>query len=186
MSSRFDFIETPIDDLLLLQRRPIGDSRGYLERMFCLQEMANCLGGATIAQVNHTQTAQCGTLRGMHFQFAPHAEMKLVSCIKGEVFDVAIDLRHSSPTFLRWHGEILSAANQRTLIIPKGFAHGFQTLVDDCEMLYFHTAAYHAGSEGGVNATDPRLSISWPLPISDRSARDMQHPLINDQFTGAL
>jgi len=186
MSSRFDAIATPIVGLTLLQRRLIGDNRGYLERMFCQQDLADVVPGATIVQINHTLTARRGTLRGMHFQFAPHAETKIVSCLKGEVFDVAVDLRRTSPTFLQWYGEVLSADNHRTLVIPEGFAHGFQTLTDDCEMLYFHTAFFRADAEGGLNATDPHLAITWPLPITERSTRDTGHPLVDDNFTGAI
>jgi len=184
MSARFDLLPTAIAGLLILQRKPLGDSRGYLERLFCLDELADILAGRHIAQINHTLTASRGTLRGMHFQRPPHAETKFVSCLRGEVFDVAVDLRRDSPTFLRWHGEILSAENRRTLVIPEGFAHGFQTLADDCEMLYFHTAAYHAAAEGGLIATDPRLGIVWPLPVTGLSSRDAAHPVLDTSFTG--
>lgn len=184
MSARFDILPTPLADLRVLQRKPLGDSRGYLERLFCLEELAEILAGRHIAQINHTLTASRGTVRGMHFQQPPHAETKFVSCLRGEVFDVAVDLRRGSPTFLQWHGEILSADNHRTLVIPEGFAHGFQTLRDDCEMLYFHTAAYHAEAEGGVNALDPRLALQWPLSVNGLSPRDVSHPLIDDHFMG--
>lgn len=170
--SRFTSIATPLSGLMLLQRHPIGDARGYLERMFCREALAPWLGERAIVQINHTLTARASTVRGMHFQHPPHAEMKLVSCLRGEVYDVAVDLRPDSPTFGRWHAEILSAANQRTLLIPEGFAHGFQTLTDDCELLYLHTAAYRPEAEGGVNALDPVLGIAWPRPVLERSARD--------------
>ena len=184
MSTRFDILPTPLADLRVLQRKPLGDSRGYLERLFCLQELDEILAGRHIAQINHTLTASRGTVRGMHFQRPPHAETKFVSCLRGEVFDVAVDLRRDSPTFLRWHGEILSADNHRTLVIPEGFAHGFQTLCDDCEMLYFHTAAYHAEAEGGVNALDPLLAIEWPLEVTTLSDRDRAHPWLAAVFEG--
>jgi dTDP-4-dehydrorhamnose 3,5-epimerase len=184
MSARFDILPTPLADLRMLQRNPLGDSRGYLERLFCLQELDEILAGRHIAQINHSLTASRGTVRGMHLQWPPHAETKFVSCLRGEVFDVAVDLRRGSPTFLRWHGEILSADNHRTLAIPEGFAHGFQTLCDDCEMLYFHTAAYHAEAEGGVNALDPCLSINWPLTVHGLSARDANHSMLNNDFSG--
>ncbi len=186
MASRFESTDTPIKGLTLLQRRPMGDHRGYLVRMFCQQELDEWIPGTTVVQINHTFTARRGTLRGMHFQFPPHAETKLVSCLRGKVFDVAVDLRRTSATFLQWHGEVLSAENHRTLVIPEGFAHGFQSLEDDCEMLYFHTAFFRAEAEGGLNATDPRLDITWPLPITERSARDSGHPMVDDNFTGAI
>ena len=184
MSTRFEILDTPLAGLRALQRKPIGDSRGYLERLFCSDELQALAPGRHIAQINHTLTANRGTVRGMHFQRPPHAETKFVSCLRGEVFDIAVDLRYNSPTFLRWHAEVLSADNHKTLCIPEGFAHGFQTLTDDCEMLYFHTAAYQPGTEGGLNAQDPRLAIQWPLPVTGLSPRDAAHPLLDNDFTG--
>lgn len=184
MSTRFDILDTPLDGLCVLQRKLIGDSRGYLERLFCAEELQILAPGKNIAQINHTLTASHGTVRGMHYQHPPHAEIKFVSCLRGEVFDVAVDLRHNSPTFLRWHAEVLSADNHKTLVIPEGFAHGFQALTDDCEMLYFHTAAYQPGAEGGLNAQDPRLAIFWPLPVTELSPRDAAHPFLNKTFIG--
>jgi dTDP-4-dehydrorhamnose 3,5-epimerase len=184
MSTRFEILDTPLSGLRVLQRKPIGDRRGYLERLFCIEELQALAPGRYIAQINHTLTASRGTVRGMHFQRPPHAEIKFVSCLRGEVFDVAVDLRDNSPTFLRWHAEVLSSDNHKTLVIPEGVAHGFQTLTDDCEMLYFHTAAYHPGAEGGLNAQDPRLAIQWPLPVSGLSPRDASHPLLVGDFTG--
>lgn len=184
MSGRFEIRSTPIDGLCVVQRKPLGDSRGYLERLYCGEELHTLAPAKHIAQINHTLTVNRGTVRGMHFQLPPHAEIKFVSCLRGEVFDVAIDLRHNSPTFLRWHAELLSADNHRTLVIPEGFAHGFQTLTDDCEMLYFHTAAYQPDAERGVNALDPRLAIQWPLPFAGLSPRDAAHPFLDDHFSG--
>lgn len=184
MSNRFDILDMPIHGLRLLQRKLIGDDRGYLERMFCSDELQALIPGKSIAQINHTLTAKRGTVRGMHFQHPPHAETKFISCLRGEVFDVAVDLRRGSPTFLRWHAELLSADNHKTLVIPEGFAHGFQTLTKDCEMLYLHTTAYRAEAEGGMNARDPRLGIQWPLSIAEQSARDSIHPLVSEDFSG--
>ncbi len=184
MTTRFEILPTPIAGLQVLQRKPLGDDRGYLERVFCAEELDALLAGRRIVQINHTLTASRGTVRGMHFQHRPHAEIKIVSCLRGEVFDVAVDLRGDSPTFLRWHAEALSADNHRTLVIPEGFAHGFQTLTDDCEMLYFHTAAYHAPAEGGLNPSDPRLAVHWPLPVEGVSPRDASHPMLDGTFTG--
>ena len=184
MSSRFDLLDTPLSGLRILQRKPIGDSRGYLERLFCAEELQALVPGKHIAQINHTLTANRGTVRGLHFQRPPHAETKFVSCLRGEVFDVAVDLRHNSPTFLRWHAEVLSADNHKTLVIPEGFAHGFQTLTDDCEMLYFHTAAYQPGDESGLNALDSRLAIEWAMPVSGLSQRDADHAMVGDNFPG--
>ena len=120
----------------------------------------------------------------MHYQVPPHTETKLVTCLRGEVFDVVVDLRRSSPTFLHWHAETLTAENHKTLAIPKGFAHGFQTLTDDCEMLYFHTEPHYLEAEAALHACDPRISITWPLPVGGLSPRDATHPLIDSTFTG--
>jgi dTDP-4-dehydrorhamnose 3,5-epimerase len=184
MSGRFDIADTPLPGLKVIHRHATGDSRGYLERLFCAEEFQVLIRERTIAQINRTLTLKRGTVRGMHFQYPPHAEIKFVSCLRGEVFDVAVDLRQGSSTFLRWHSEALSSTNHRTLMIPEGFAHGFQTLTDDCEMLYFHTAAYHPEAEGGLNVRDPRLAIQWPEEIGHVSARDASHPMLTLQFSG--
>jgi len=182
--SRFVLEKTPIDALHVIQRQPMGDERGYLERMFCGDELKPIIGQRSIMQINHTLTEKAGTVRGMHFQHPPHAEMKLVSCLRGKVFDVAVDLRKGSPTFLNWHAEVLTETNHKTFVIPEGFAHGFQTLTDDCELLYLHTAAYAPDAEVGLNALDPRLAIAWPMPIAERSARDQQHAMLTPEFMG--
>jgi dTDP-4-dehydrorhamnose 3,5-epimerase len=178
MSGRFHISETSIAGLNILERLPLSDGRGFLERMFCEAELAQILGGRRIIQMNRTLTRKSGVIRGMHFQSEPHAEMKFVSCLRGQVLDVAVDIRPDSPTYLRWYAEILSGDNHKTLAIPEGFAHGFQTLTEDCEMLYFHTAAYHPESESGLHPLDPALAISWPLPASEMSARDSSHPFL--------
>jgi dTDP-4-dehydrorhamnose 3,5-epimerase len=182
--TRFTRTATPIPGLMLMQRHPIRDQRGYLERLYCRDELATLLDDRMVVQVNRSYTADQGTVRGMHFQHPPHAEMKLVTCLRGEVFDVAVDLRRGSPTLLQWHGERLSADNHRTFLIPEGFAHGFQTLTTDCELLYLHTAAYAPAAEGGLNVLDPRLAINWPLPLSDWSERDRALPPLDVDFAG--
>ena len=184
--SHFDIQQTPIDGLYMIQRNPIGDHRGYLERMFCMDELESVIGDRGIMQINHTLTVKAGTVRGMHYQTPPYAEMKLVTCVRGEVFDVAVDLRRESPSFLCWHSEILSGDNHRTLAIPEGFAHGFQTLTDDCELLYLHTACYQPDAEVGLDALDVRLGIDWPSVITERSQRDQQHPKILLDYTGIV
>ena len=184
MSLGIDILDTPLQSLKLVQRRPLGDSRGYLERMFCAEEFRALIPGGSIVQINHTLTTTRGTVRGLHFQYPPFAETKFVSCLRGEVFDVAVDVRQGSPTFLSWHAEILSAGNHRSLLVPEGFAHGFQTLTDDCELLYLHTAAYQPDSEGGLNAGDPMLNITWPIAVSELSPRDSAHPLLSGAFCG--
>ncbi len=186
MSNRINIIETKFSGLQVLQRKPIGDNRGYIERLFCAEELKTLADGKTVVQINRTMTKDEGTVRGMHFQNPPHAEIKFVSCLRGKVFDVAVDLRSNSSTFLQWHSEVLSCSNHKTLVIPEGFAHGFQTLTNDCEMLYCHTAPYQPKAEGGLNSRDPRLAITWPLPMTEISPRDTAHPLLNDAFTGIM
>lgn len=182
--SRFAFIPTPLIGLMLVQRMAIEDHRGFLSRFYCVEEFADAGINKPIAQINHTLTRTKGAVRGLHFQHPPHAEIKLVSCLKGEVWDVAVDLRRESATFLQWHGEILSAANRKSLLIPEGFAHGFQALTEDCELIYLHTATYHPESEGALNVADQKLSIAWPLPIDDLSERDRKHTFIQSDFHG--
>ena len=182
--ARFDFLPTSIGGLRLVQRERIEDGRGFLARFYCAEEFKAAGVMAPIVQINHTLTRRKGTIRGMHFQLPPHVETKLVSCLHGEVFDVAVDLRLGSPSFLAWHGAVLSAANQRSLLIPGGFAHGFQALTDDCELLYLHTAAYSPAAEAAVNATDRRLAINWPLEVTEMSDRDRSHPMLTPDFEG--
>lgn len=183
--SHFDFIPTPLIGLKLVQRKAIEDHRGFLSRFHCAEEFSEAgIIKKPIAQINHTLTRKKGAVRGLHFQHAPHAETKLVSCLKGEIWDVAVDLRSNSPTFLQWHGEILSAANRKSLLIPECYAHGFQALTEDCELIYLHTEPYHPEAEGAFNVSDPRLSITWPLPIGDLSERDRNHLFIQSDFQG--
>ncbi len=169
---------TPLAGLLLVQRQPLRDERGFLARLFCADEMAAAGWPGPVAQINHTHTARRGCVRGMHFQRAPHAEAKLVSCLRGAVFDVALDLRRDSPSFLQWHGTILSADNACALLIPEGFAHGFQALSDEVELLYCHSKPYHPEAESGLHALDERLAIAWPLTVSELSPRDRTHARI--------
>ena len=176
--SRFVLHHTPIAGLVAIERLPLGDARGFLERLFCADDLAPAGWTGAIAQINHTLTAEQGTVRGMHYQRAPHAEAKLVNCLHGAVWDVAVDLRPGSPTYLQWHAEELSASNHRALLIPPGCAHGFQTLSADVQMLYCHSQAYAPQSEGGLHPQDPRLGIPWPLPVHGLSPRDASHPFI--------
>jgi len=182
--TRFSITQTSIDGLLVVHRQRVEDARGYFSRFFCAQELAEAGFNQPIAQINQTLTRRRGSVRGIHFQHPPHGEDKFVSCLRGSVFDVAVDLRRGSPTFLQWHAETLSADNARSLFIPKGFAHGFQTLCDDVELLYLHTAPYVRAAEGGLNPLDPALGIGWPLPFADVSDRDVAHPYLTPDFGG--
>lgn len=184
--TRFTIESLPIEGLKRITRRRLGDQRGFLSRLFCAEELEQAGWVKPIAQINQTRTQEKGTVRGMHFQHPPHAEMKLVMCLRGEVFDVAVDLRQGSPTFLRWHAEMLSADNLQALLIPEGFAHGFQALTANVELLYCHSAPYAAEAEAGIRPTDPLLHIAWPLPIGVLSARDAGHPLLTETFAGLV
>lgn len=180
MADDFNVRPSALAGLRVVGRLRKGDTRGFLSRFYCRDAFAELGWTDPIAQINHTRTSQAGAIRGMHFQRAPHAEDKFVSCLAGAVFDVAVDLRPDSPTYLQWHGEILSAENHVSLLIPKGFAHGFQTLTPDCEMLYLHSHSYAPESEGGVHPLDPALAIAWPDPVTMMSDRDKSHPFIDE------
>lgn len=182
--NRFNVTDLPLAGLKRVERQHRGDARGFLSRLFCAEELAEAGWRKPVAQINQTVTARRGAVRGMHFQHPPHAEMKLVTCLRGAIFDVAVDLRQGSPTFLRWHGEELSAENRRALLIPEAFAHGFQTLSDDCELIYVHSAPYNAEAEGGLSPRDPALAIAWPLAIAELSDRDDGHPPVGPAFKG--
>ncbi|MBP6993173.1 MAG: dTDP-4-dehydrorhamnose 3,5-epimerase [Spirochaetes bacterium] len=179
-----NFVPQYIHGLYVVETAPIADSRGFFERLFCVREF-NAVGhGKEIVQINHTLTKGRGAIRGMHFQRPPRAEIKIIRCIKGSVFDVAVDIRKNSPTFLKWHAEILSAGNWKMMYIPEGFAHGFQTLEEDCELLYFHSEFYDKNHEGALRYDDPSINITWPLPVGELSERDRAHPLLDNTFAG--
>jgi len=178
------FNSTSLAGVYLAESTPIADHRGALTRLYCERDLAPALGIRRIVQINHTHTRTAGAVRGLHLQYAPHAEMKMIRCLKGRVWDVAVDLRAGSSTFLKWHAEELSPDNGRMMMIPEGVAHGFQALEADSELLYLHTAAYTPASEGGFSCSDERLGIRWPLPILDLSARDAGHPPIAFDFPG--
>ena len=182
--NRFSVTSLPLVGLKVIERQRFGDSRGFLSRLFCAEELATVGWQQPIAQINHTYTALRGTVRGLHYQMPPHAEMKLVTCIQGEVWDVAIDLRAGSPTLLQWHAERLSAKNLLAMLIPPGFSHGFQTLTNGVELLYCHSAPYVPESEAGLHPQDPKLAIDWPLPLSALSPRDAAHAWIGPDFVG--
>jgi dTDP-4-dehydrorhamnose 3,5-epimerase len=183
-AARFDFYPTALAGLMLVQRKATEDERGFFSRFFCDAEFEAAGLKKPIAQINQTLTRKKGAVRGMHFQHPPYAETKIVNCLRGEIFDVAVDLRSGSSTFLHWHAEILSAENRRGLLIPEGFAHGFQALTNDCELIYLHTTAFRPEAEGALNVVDPRLEIEWPLPIAESSERDNAHPFIGADYRG--
>lgn len=177
-------ISTPIKDLNIIKHNPKFDRRGFLNRIFCKKSLSILFKKKNINQINITKTKKKGTIRGLHFQYPPYAETKLVYCLKGKIWDVAVDLRKKSKTFLNYHSEILSENNFKSYLIPEGFAHGFQTLTANCEILYLHTCNHNKEFEGAINVIDPLISIKWPLMITQRSMRDLNHPILQDDFKG--
>jgi dTDP-4-dehydrorhamnose 3,5-epimerase len=177
-------LTTSLGGVFVVETTSFSDKRGVFSRLYCESELSEIVRARRIVQINHSRTALAGALRGMHFQPPPHAETKFVRCLRGCVFDVAVDLRSGSPSFLQWHAEELSPANARMLVIPEGCAHGFQALENDTELLYFHTSAYAPHAEAGVRFDDPRLAIRWPLPVVDLSPRDSALPPLDAAFEG--
>lgn len=175
---------TAIDGVAVVETTPFIDRRGLFARLFCERELSAMLGERRIVQANYSRTEAKGAIRGLHYQLPPHAEMKLVRCLRGRVWDVALDLREGSATFLGWHAEELTPGNALMLVIPEGCAHGFQVLEPGSELLYLHTAPHAPTAEGGVRADDPRLKINWPLPITDLSPRDQSLPWLSADFAG--
>jgi dTDP-4-dehydrorhamnose 3,5-epimerase len=150
-----------------------------------MEELSTINHKKSVVQVNHSLTRKIGAIRGMHFQRPPRSEIKMVTCIRGKVFDVAIDLRHGSSTFLCWQGIELSAQNHQMMYIPEGFAHGFQTLSEDCELLYFHTEFYSPDFEDGIRYDDEAVGVKWPLQVTSVSQRDMDHlKIVGREFEG--
>lgn len=182
--SQLSICELPLCGLKKVNRQAISDSRGSLSRIFCAEVLREAGWLKPIAQLNHTKTLKRGTVRGMHYQLHPYSELKLVSCIRGEIWDVVVDLRANSPTFLQWHAEFLSDQNNSALLIPEGCAHGFQSQTDSVEVLYCHSEFYEPKFEAGLNPRDPLISINWPIEIVEISKRDAQFQMISDNFKG--
>lgn len=174
----------PIPGAAVAHAEPRPDERGGFARWFCREALAECIGDRQIVNINYSRTEDVGAIRGMHVQRRPALEMKLVRCTRGAVFDVIVDLRAGSPTFLNWHGFALSPDSMDMLIIPEGVAHGFQVLEPGSEMLYLHTAHYAPDHEAGVRFDDPAIGIDWPLEPTVVSERDRSHPLLDASFGG--
>jgi dTDP-4-dehydrorhamnose 3,5-epimerase len=163
---------------------PFRDFRGEFSRLFCAREFAHIGLRDPIAQINHSTTSEVGTIRGLHFQKPPKAEVKVVRCLKGIAYDVVVDLRKGSGTFLKWHGEMISPENLLMVYIPKGFAHGFQSLEPLTELLYLHTESYDPAFEGGLRYDDPAVGIKWPVPVTEISERDRKFAFLTPEFSG--
>ncbi|TSC74295.1 MAG: dTDP-4-dehydrorhamnose 3,5-epimerase [Parcubacteria group bacterium Gr01-1014_33] len=168
----------PIKGPLRIEFEPRHDERGYFMRTFCARELKDQTIEFRITQINRSRTARRGTLRGMHFQKEPHAEAKIISCLQGKIYDVLVDLREESPTYRKWVSMELAAEKNIALYIPAGFAHGFETLEEECEVEYLMSEFYHPESSSGVRWNDPLLDIVWPITSPTLSDRDANWPLL--------
>lgn len=184
--SNFIVENTSIKDLKLGQIQSKKDERGYFERVYCYKEYEELVGRpCEIKQINRSLSKAKGTTRGLHFQWWPRAETKIVSCSAGSLFDVAVDLRKGSPTYLRYISAVLTPKNKKFLVIPEGFAHGFQTLEPDTEIIYLVTEEFSLPHDDGINPTDPAVGVKWPLDITLRSRKDTDRKYITDRgFSG--
>lgn len=169
------FLPSPIEGVFVIEQEPRGDERGFFARTFCEKEFAAAGLESRYVQVNNSFSVNKGTLRGMHYQLAPAQEVKVVRCIRGRLFDVALDLREGSPTFGKHFGTELTAENRKMMYVPRGFAHGFLTLEEKTEALYLVSNVYAADRERGVRWNDPRFNIQWPAAPQVLSDKDAKH-----------
>lgn len=174
------FEALPLQGAYRIELEKRVDDRGFFARSFCAEEFAANGLQTNWPQMNVSYSAKAGTLRGLHFQSGPEPEVKVLRCVCGSIFDVIVDLRSDSRTFGKWHGEHLNSENRTQLYIPSGFAHGFQSLTDDTELQYFHSAPYAPNQEGGLDPFDDDLNIPWPLVVSEMSNRDRSHASLKD------
>lgn len=179
-------LKTLIDGVSVVENECFSDHRGSFSRLFCDESLDSILNERKIVQINLSKTKEKGSIRGIHFQHPPFAEMKLIRCLRGKVFDVAVDLRSGSKTFLKWYAQILSPEKNNMMIIPEGCGHAFQTMEADTELLYLHTSHYEPNYEGGLLFDDPALNIEWPMVYTDISERDKGHPVITKIFSGIV
>lgn len=170
------FTKTPLPGAYVIDLEKLGDDRGFFARLYCENEFREHELETHFVQINNSLSAQKGTLRGMHYQLEPAAEVKVVRCIKGSLYDVILDLRQDSPTFGQWYGAELSAENRRMMYVPRGFGHGFITLEDDTEAFYLVSNFYAPEKERGVRWNDPRFNIEWPIEPVVVSEKDSNHP----------
>ncbi len=178
------FLPTPLSGSFVIETLPIYDERGCFERFYCKKEFEDIGHVRDWVQLNHSVTKKKGTIRGMHFQKTPYEEIKMVKCIKGSILDVILDLRKNSSTLLQWYAIELSDSNNKMIYIPAGFAHGFQSLTDDCELIYHHSQYYNPNAESGIHFNDPRIQINWPLPVTMVSQRDLNNAYLDKTFNG--
>lgn len=178
------FHETPLNGVYVIEPEQRGDSRGWFQRIFCEKEMAEASLETRFVQANNSFNAEAGTLRGLHYQLPPSPEVKIVRCIKGALWDVIVDLRPTSPTYLKWHGVELTAENRLAYYVPRGFAHGFVTLEPDTETLYLASEFYNPQAERGLRWNDPKIGITWPLDGAIISEKDANWQDFNEEYHG--
>jgi dTDP-4-dehydrorhamnose 3,5-epimerase len=176
------FQATPLRDAFTIELEKRGDDRGFFARFFCVNEFASAGLETKFVQVNNSLSTKRGTLRGMHYQLAPSAEVKVVRCLRGAVWDAIIDIRPDSPTYGKSFGAELSAENRRMMYVPRGFAHGILTLADDTELLYLVSNFYDPGSERGIRWDDPKLHVEWPIEPVEVSPKDAKWPDFHEGF----
>lgn len=179
-----NFIETKLKGAYVIELNPLEDERGMFARVFCKKEFSKIKHDKEFVQFNHSLNEKKGILRGLHYQEPPFAEIKLIRCIRGALFDVIVDIRKSSSTFLQWTGVELSETNMKMMYVPEGFAHGFQTLNDSTELLYHHTNFYEPSAERGIRYNDSMIGIQWPDKVPIISEKDTNYPLLKTGFTG--
>ncbi|MBI9072775.1 MAG: dTDP-4-dehydrorhamnose 3,5-epimerase [Melioribacteraceae bacterium] len=168
-----NFEKTIIDGVFIITTEPFIDERGFFERIYCKKEFSNIVDPKEFVQFNHSFTKEKGTIRGLHYQLPPKKERKIVKCIRGKIFDVVVDVRANSPTYFQWIAVELSDKNRKMIYIPEGCAHGFQTLVNNCELIYFHTQYYCKELEKSIFYNDLKLNIGWPMTVTKISEKDL-------------
>lgn len=178
------FIETPLKGLYVVEPKKVEDQRGLFARTFCKKEFSEIGFEKELVQFNHSFNLKKGTTRGMHYQNKPFSETKLIRCVQGRVYDVAIDIRRGSSTFLQYFGVELSQDNMLSMFIPEGFAHGFQTLEDQSSLIYHHSEYYNPEADAGLLYNDAAFKIIWPLEAVNVSEKDKSYPIITDNFKG--
>jgi len=178
------FINLPLEDAYSIEFDLYKDNRGSFSRIFCSKELKEIMKSDNVEQVNISNNYKKGLIRGLHYQKEPMSEKKIIKCIKGKVYDVIVDLRTNSSTFLKWYGFELNENENKALIIPNGCAHGFQVLEDNSQLLYFHTNFYSPDHDAGVHYKDPKIKIDWPLSVSEISKKDQEFKFLNENFKG--
>ena len=184
--NKFNVIAEVLNGVKLVETKPIHDDRGFFQRLFCTNEFQEIGLNKSIVNINNSFTKNAGSIRGLHYQMQPFSETKIVKCIKGAILDVAVDIRKDSPTFLKYFSVELTEENNKMLYIPDGFAHGFQSLTNDTEIIYFVTNYYSKEHDSGLNPFDTRINIKWALECTDISEKDKNVKFIDDKFIGIV